>query len=388
VSEIQSVEGRPLKKGLSPGRRSAFWALGLLVAAIVIVVVGQLVQPPGIPTDHDLGIIQADGRVALARGDGSAPVPLTGVGVPGDATGMQMAPGGDFVALRTPAAIVVVDRAGVVSWRKAVVGASVTFAWSPDGSRVAIFDSGGGLSSTGAPRASLQVLTSAGALEWDVPLADGFGGVPGYGNLAWSPDGGSLAFSGFTRPGLLGGLQPTALWKAAVDAQTLATFGDATLTNTFVYGPAWASDGKLYFARSSFEQSGIWQIDPSSGDATLLLRRQMDSCAAGATCTFELLGPLIPSPDASTLAFRDVTRDLSILVIATRAITVVPGTQGLASTPYEWAADGRSLLYIAHADPPADPVVPRDLARFDPGSGSSAVLIADVRAFDVLAGTP
>jgi Tol biopolymer transport system component len=383
VSEIQSVEGRPLKKGLSPGRRSAVWALGILVVAIVIVVVGQFIQPPGIPADHDLGVIMADGRVGLAKADGSALVFLAGAGVPADATGILLAPGGDFVALRTSDAIVVVDRAGVVAWRKAVVGSSATFAWSPDGSRIAIFDSGGGVSSNGAPRASLQVLTAAGALEWDVPLADGFTVVPSYGNLAWSPDGGSLAFSGFTTTGLIGGLPPTTLWNAAVTDQMLSALGDGSPSDTFVYGPAWAGDGNLYVARSSAGQNGIWRIDPATGAATLILTAHLFACPTGSTCPFVGLGPLAASPDGRSLAFLDATRELTILTLATGATSTVPGLAPVAFVPYEWSSEGTALLYLGPDMPPADPAQLRRLLRFDLGTRTSALVLDGVRAFDI-----
>ena len=380
--EIQSVEGRPIKKGMSPGRRSAAGALTVLGAALGILVVGQLVQPPGIPLDHALALIRADGHVELAKPDGSAATALTGTGVPADAVALLWAPGGDFLALRTTDAVVVVDRAGVVAWRKAVTGHSASFAWSPDGSRIAILDAGGGVSSTGSARASLQVLTQSGALEWDLPLPDDFGVVTGFGNLAWSPDGGFLAFTGYTNEGLSAGLQPTRLWIGNLSSQTIVPRSEES--NTFVAAPAWASDGSLYVARNAFEETGIWRIDPSTGQATLVLRRQMDSCAAGADCRFDGIDDLAPSPDGSRLAFQDATRELTVVVVGTGAITVVPGTGSLAFTVSAWASGGSSLLYLAAAPPPADPGRPRDLARFDLATGSAEAVLPDVRAFDLL----
>ncbi|HEX3265473.1 MAG TPA: hypothetical protein VHR16_07375 [Candidatus Limnocylindrales bacterium] len=384
MSEIQSIEGRPLKKGLSPGQRSAYGALGLLVAALALVLVGQVVQPPTIPPDHVLALIERDGHVVLAKSDGSAVTPFVGAGVPVDPMWVLWAPGGDFLTLRTADAVVVVDRAGVVSWRKAVAGASVSVAWSPDGSAVAIFDAGGGVDATGAARASLQIQSSTGALQWDVPLADGFGLVPGYGSLAWSPDGSSLAFTGFTKAQSVGGLQPTTLWIATVATQALAPVTHES--NAFIYGAGWASDRNLYVARSSFEETGIWRVDASSGALTLVARRQTDSCAPGATCTFELLGPIVPSPDGGALAFRDVNRDLSVLTVATGAVASIPAVAIASSTPYAWSADGSTLLYLDNGDPPADPAVAQRLMRFDPAAGSSEAVVNGVRAFDLVVG--
>jgi hypothetical protein len=386
VSEIQSVEGRPLKKGMSPGRRSALAALTLLVAAIAIFVVGQLLQPAAIPADHALALLQVDGRVALAKADGSALVPLTGSGVPTGANGLLWAPGGEFIALGTRDAVVVVDRAGVVAWRHVVPDRFATFEWSPDGSRISIFDSAGGVSSDGSARASLQILNSAGVLDWDVPLPDDLAVVPGFTNLAWSPDGALLAFTGFTTPGLISGFQPTSLWVADLARQSLKQL--PLESTAFLSSPAWVSDGRLYVAHSKSGETGIWRIDPLSGESTDVVRRDIDSCAPNAPCFFQGIGPIVASPDGSAIAFRDATRDISILGIASGALASVPNTETVFLTPYEWTEDGASLLYIAPAPLPADPSVPQDLTRFDTRTKAAQVVLTGVSFFDLLHAGP
>jgi Tol biopolymer transport system component len=381
VSEIQSVEGRPIKKGMSPGRRSALGALAVLGAAIGILVIGQALQPASIPPDHDLALITAAGAVQLARSDGSAAAPLTGSGIPGDATALQWAPGGDFVGLRSATELTVVDREGVVAWRHALSPAA-SVAWSPDGSRVAIYDGTMSDARSVATDAILEILTSTGELQWKAPLPEGFGLVPGYANLAWSPDGARIAFTG-TAERVETGDQPASAWLADVDAQALRPVTrDA---GAFEYGPAWSADGTLYVARRSALESGIWRVQRATGERTLVLRTAMEPCPVHAPCSPANLAPLVPSPDGRLLAFREPTFGLSLLDIASGETRTVQQPVTLADPPFVWSADGAALLYLLRADGAAQQTAPPDVVRFDLQGGTTTVVVAGVRGFDLLA---
>jgi hypothetical protein len=379
VSEIQSVEGRPIKRGMSPGRRSALGALALLVAAIGVLVIGQALQPAAIPADHDLALILADGTVQLARSDGSAAAPLAGSGIPADARSVQWAPGGDFVGLRSATELTVVDREGVVAWRRAVSSVG-SVAWSPDGSRVAIYDGAAGGTTTSAD-ATLEVVTSTGALQWKVPLPEGFALVPGDANLAWSPGGGTIVFTGTSEP-VETGRQPASAWLADVDAQAFRPL--TADPDAFDYGPAWAADGTLYLARRSPLESGIWRVQPATGLRMLVLPTSVEACPVAASCQPASLAPIVPSPDGTALAFREPASGLSVLDIASGEAQRVqqPGT--LAEPPFAWSADGGSLLYLLHAGGTAQPDAPPDLVRFELARGTTTVILADVRGFDLL----
>ena len=382
MSEIQSVEGKPIKKGLSPGRTSAVGALILLAIGLGALLVGQVLQAAPIPSDHVLALLTADGDLDLATLDGSA---SSTVAEGGDATAVRWAPGGDFVTVRRVGDLAVVDRDGVVAWRHELRSPSASFAWSPDGSRIAIYD---GLVNGSDPDAmtldaSLEVLSATGVLEWKLPLPDGFGFAVGYEKLAWSPDGTSFAFTGFTER-VQGTRQWASLWLADVGGQTIRQV--TSDIDTFQYGPAWSAGGGLVVAESSTLASGIWRIDPISGDRTEILRTAMELCPVHAPCSPARLDPLLPSPDGVLLAFDEPTFGLSTINVATRELIKVqePGT--LAEVPGVWSDDGSALLYLRHPGRTADPAAPPALVRFDLGTRATTVIVPAVRAFDLLAG--
>jgi dipeptidyl aminopeptidase/acylaminoacyl peptidase len=374
LSDIQSVEGRPIKKGMSPGRRSAFGALAILAGAIGVVLIGQALRPAMIPADHDLALVTADGAVHLARSDGSAFAPLAGAGIPTDATSVEWAPGGDFVALLGATGLTVVDREGIVAWRHALSTAG-SVAWSPDGSRVAVYD--------GAMKdATLEVLASTGALQWKVPLPDDFVLVPGYANLAWSPDGRTIAFIG-TPERVESRRQPASAWLADVEAQAFRLLTQDA--GAFDYAPAWPADDTLYLARASALETAIWRVQPTTGERTLVLRTSTAACEAAATCPPANLGPVVPSPDGTALAFRDPEFGLSVLHLASGETRVVEQPGALAEPPFAWSMDGAALFSLLRAGGGTDSGAPPELARFDLASGTTTVVVAGVRAFDLLA---
>jgi hypothetical protein len=93
----------------------------------------------------------------------------------------------------------------------------------------------------------------------------------------------------------------------------------------------------------------------------------------------------VPSPDGKLLAFREPTFGLSLLDIASGETRRVQQPVTLAAPPFAWSADGAALLYLLRADGAAQPTSPSDLVRFDLASGTTAVVVAGVRGFDLLA---
>ncbi|HET9852443.1 MAG TPA: hypothetical protein VFP56_08050 [Candidatus Limnocylindrales bacterium] len=386
MSEIQSVEGRPIKKGISPGQRSAYTALALLVGAVAILVVGQLIQPPPLPLDHELALLRSSGAVELALPDGTAATPLSGSGVPIDGTAIRWAPGGDFLAVRRDAELVIVDRAGVVAWRHTLRSPFSDFAWSPDGSRIAIDDAVdlGTVAEQGpiAGQVSVEIYTTTGALEWGVPVDPGFERIGGDGSLAWAPDGSSVAFTGLTQR-VSEGLQWSSVWLAGIRGQTVRRL--TSDTGTFDYGPVWTTGVGLVIGRMTTAGSSISTIDPANGAATELLRRPSELCGSGSSCAPVHLSPLVPSPDGRLIAFRDPRFGVSILNPATREIIKIPQEEVVPDVPYAWSEDGAFLYLQGHAAPTADPSHPGSLARFDVTARTLSLVIADVVSFDLLA---
>jgi hypothetical protein len=387
VSEIQSVEGRALKKGLSPARRSAYGALGLLGTALLIVIVGQLLQPPPIPLDHGLAVIRTSGSVELALPDGSASAALSGSGIPTDAVSIRWAPGGDFLALQTVTEVVVIDRAGVVAWRHSLRSEAANLAWSPDGSRIAILD---GLDQAAeveegpvASEASLEILAATGTLEWQAPLDPHMELVRGYRSVAWSPDGGSVAFSGFTQR-TSDGLQWSSIWIVDVKGQSIRRLTNDTAS--FDYGPVWTTEGGLVIARKSTSVSVIATLDPATGAATPIFERASSLCGTGSSCQPVHLDPLVPSPNGRLLAFRDPMFGPTVLDPESRENIRIPQTGLVADGAYAWSADGSALFLVGQAPGSPDPSNARSLGRFDLSTRTLATVLPDVRTFDLLPG--
>jgi dipeptidyl aminopeptidase/acylaminoacyl peptidase len=385
VSEIQSVEGRPLKKGISPGRRSAYGALALLAGAIVLFAAGQLVQPDAIPLDHVLAFIRTDGTLQLARADGADAAMLSGDGIPSDASSVRWAPGGDFLALKTATQLVILDRAGVVSWRHDLPSASSAFAWSPDGAHLAVQD----VTVTGPPaeenatssQVSMEIYSTAGGLDWTLPLDPAFAVDVRDGQLAWAADGRSLAFAGVARPSA-SGAPASSLWLADLQAQTVRQLtNDPASVDT---DPAWSLGGGLVTARANGQSVTIVAVDPVTGAATTIFERDTAACPSATSCEPVSIGPLVPSPDGGLIAFREPRAGLSILNPASRELVAVDQSALTAEWPYVWSVDGDALDFLGHA-PSTGPSAAGSIGRFDLAATTSGPVAGDVKTFDLLA---
>lgn len=370
MSEIQSVEGRPVKKGMSPGRTSGVSAAILLVGAVGVFVVGSLLRPAPIPADHVLALVDAKGNVVLAKEDGSSPLTLPGSGIPKNATRVWWVPGGDFIALGSGTELTVADREGVVAWRHALTWAA-DVAWSPDGSRIAIYDGTVNEGSVTSMDATIEVLTSTGELQWKVPLPDDFGFVARDGKLSWAPNGESFVFTGSGT--IDSGRQTSELWQADLGRQAFRSI--AASPRLSLEGVAWASDGTLYVAGVEQPGATIWTVDPAKGAPVPIFQRPGP----------EGFGPIVPSPDGRAIAFRDPDTGLSILVPSTRRrIPVADLNAGAAA----WTRDAAAMLYLRQAAAGPDAALPSAVLRFEIGSLTSTMVASDVLAFDLLSAAP
>jgi len=154
----------------------------------------------------------------------------------------------------------------------------------------------------------------------------------------------------------------------------------------FDYAPAWSRDGSLFVARVGSVTSGIWKIDPASGDGTQLLETASALCGPEAPCSGASQGAIVPSPSGELLAFREPRFGLSVLDPATRGLTKVlePGMR--ADAAYQWSKDGAALLYLRQATASSEDAP--DLVRFEMASRATTLVEADVRSFDLLIATP
>ena len=160
-----------------------------------------------------------------------------------------------------------------------------------------------------------------------------------YSQSAFSPDGGRIAVTG-QRKG------KDVLYVYDVTARREIKRFDLPLES--VSGPTWSPDGRqLAFSGTV---GGVTDIYIVNADGTALRRVTTDG-----------YGDFQPqwSPDGKTIAFAS-DRDsasfevlrfrpwrISLLDLATGAITVIPGQSGLNLNP-QWAPDGRSIAYVSN----------------------------------------
>jgi WD40 repeat protein len=159
-----------------------------------------------------------------------------------------------------------------------------------------------------------------------------------YSQSAFSPDGRSLAVTGQRK-----GKDVLYLF----DVRSRREVKRFELPLEGVTGPAWSPDGKqLVFSGSAGGLTDLYLVNADGSGFERL--------------TNDKFGDVQPqwSPDGKTIAFAS-DRDsasfvllrfkpwrVTLLDVATRAITVVPGQSGLNLNP-QWAPDGRSIAYVS-----------------------------------------
>lgn len=201
---------------------------------------------------------------------------------------------------------------------------------------------------------------------------------------AWSPDGKTIAFSrSVIEPGSEN--QPSELWMLDVatgDAVKIVTV-DPEQMGILYYGLLWSPDGKTIYATYSYldpgnPDSGVYAIDPATGDATQI---------AGPNPDFDDDTPTVTtiSPDGGTLVVSYPAFLASSSMTGSGGyalLSIADGTVARVDPPVDtdpdmafaiapaFTADGKSLIYpVVRLSAPGGLVIARDLA-----SGSETVI--------------
>jgi Tol biopolymer transport system component len=177
-------------------------------------------------------------------------------------------------------------------------------------------------------------------------------------DLAWSPDGRTIAFGGCTGCSYKSGIGAT-LWTEQADGTGLANVDSTGLGNvdrtSQDYSPTWAPDGGLYFGHGL----ALAEVQRDGSDDHVLF---------GDRGTF-WLGAIAPSPDGTRIALRSNPDTL----ITINADGSNPVTQnGRAGMDLKWTADGRIITTTSAG-----------LVEFSPDGGQLVVLVPGAAGFDL-----
>lgn len=360
----------------SAGRRVALVA----VAALLCLATLWLVAGLAAPRDPGLGFIRTNGDVVITAPDGSGQQVIFHVERPVFFSQIEWAPDGRHLAIVDEGArLTVIDRAGrAISTRRLDDGRSMV-AWSPDGQRLAISDGPWlPLDRSGPPltHPRLEIVRPDGALLWAAPLPAEFRYVPQLSELAWSPDGRSLAITGSTYVGEYVDY-PSSVWLVDTIARSVRdlTSGGAA---TYDYQPRWLPDGALAFARVD---AGIMQVDPATNAVSMIFAIDRVPCD-GDACVPARIGLHELSPDGMHLAVADQAEGVAVLDLRARTLTPVQTLRkGNARTPIGWTPDGTALLFAFAATRDG---LPPSVIAVDVRTGGQRVLVTDAWSFDVL----
>jgi hypothetical protein len=355
---------------MATARKAVLVAVAALLALVTVALAFGTLGPGG----SRLAFIRMNGEVVIANGDGSGQSAIYQVESPVLFTQFALAPDGEHLALVDESfQLAIIDRTGQVTHSRTMDTGFNRFDWSPDGRQLAILD-GPWLPreplDSDAPmiHPDLEVIGLDGDVEWTVSLPPDFRYSIGQGELAWSPEGRWIAFTGTvdTRERQF---HPSSPWIVDVNVRTAREFPTGEPLEHH-HGLAWLPNGSLVYSRFN---SGIWQIDPSTGASRTIFEMP---CAP--RCGQENFNVIEPSPDGSSLLIDDPAQGLSILDLATGVSTALqPDVAGILPS-LRWTADGKSLLV-------SYPATPRDmpfLAAFDLATGEQRVLVEGVQFFD------
>jgi len=195
-------------------------------------------------------------------------------------------------------------------------------AWSPDGSQIAY-----------ARDSGVWVMNADGSGQRMVPSSQGVLG------LAWSPDGTQIVFSTGHRPGWPNEREEDAhLVVANADGSdprevTAATVGQSDSR------PAWAPDGRIFFARESRGLGEICSVDPDGSDLTVVTAAPLYSSVS-------------LSPDGKWLALWDKESD-SLVRLSANGLgledVLVHEVSSYVKGPVasSWSPDGKQIAFAA-----------------------------------------
>jgi dipeptidyl aminopeptidase/acylaminoacyl peptidase len=374
IATAAMVQRRPLDRVLdrlalgplpmATARKAALVAVAALLAVATLVVAFGVIR-----RDDQLAIVRMNGDVVMASADGSnqrvvgrvLPSPLW--------LQIAWAPGRQHLAVvGDDLQVSIIDRAGRVTHTFKLEDGFSRFAWSPDGERLAVFD-GAWLPNAGPlvhPR--LDVMAPDGRMDWSLQLPADFRYESRLGHVAWSPDGKSIALTGFRFEGPRN-QQPYSLWIVDVDSRAVRELSSEELEASDHY-PAWLPDGRLLASRRN---TGIVSVDPATGAASTIVA--LPAGQAGLISDFK------PSPDGSRLAFIDPLNGLAMLDLATGSLTHTQLPVGSAS-PLGWMPDGAALT-MRLGEVTGDPFFPTELAALEIETGMLTILASDVLAYNI-----
>jgi dipeptidyl aminopeptidase/acylaminoacyl peptidase len=370
---------------MATARKAALLAVAALVALVTLALAVGVVSPGG----GRLAFIRSNGDVVVARGDGSAQAVIYRVADrPVMFTKLAWAPGGAYLAVLDEALqFAIISRTGNVVYTRRFESGQSKFAWSPDGKRVAIFDGPWAppeerIFESGVmilPR--LEIVGIDGGVE-NMPLPPDFWFDLWRGDVAWSPDGRSIAVTG-TVDRTPQASPPSSLWIVDIADRTVRELpsGDTSRAVQLDYLPAWLPDGRLVY---SSVQSGIRLIDPSTNESTTI--HEIDVRECGGPCA-PYVSVLEVSPDGTRIAFFDPAKGYSIHDLATGTSAEVPFQDrgfthplfGAESTA-QWTADGRGLVGVVYTR--AAETIEVSVMTVDIATGELRELAKATRFFD------
>jgi dipeptidyl aminopeptidase/acylaminoacyl peptidase len=370
----------------------------LAVAAMILVAMTAtlLLASALLKPEPRLVLVLSQPDLAVAKLDGSDMTVLTSEVRTRGSSHISWAPNGQHIAVETSLpGLLVLDRLGSTTVERPLASWLSQVAWSPDGERLAILDAHLSQARTQATtEVTLEVIGLDGGLVWSAPLPEHFAvAATVEGNLTWSPDGSSIAVTGFVYRGE-NRLYPNGLWIADPGAGTVREVIPAgedvslTASNGYLYRPSWASDGRLLVGRAGASQSGLWAVSAGTRDMQQIALTPNVTCPPRYECDPQTIGVIRPSPDGARVAFVDPEvlfgDGLSVVELGRNPVTSL-SEQGTRISDIVWAPDGdRLFVQVGRNDDPSLP----DLVSVDLATGARAVVVADIWAFDVLSPGP
>lgn len=195
------------------------------------------------------------------------------------------------------------------------------YAWSPDGSRIAVERSGGGVGP------DLFVMNADGSGAWNVTESPGTWD----GRMSWSPDGGALAYG---HPNDEGGWDIHRVGMDGSPSVNLTPPADATHDGW----PVWSPDGsRIAFVSLRDGQAEIYVMDADgSNPVNLTGTPDMDE------------GYPAWSPDGSRIAFssdHSDERDIHVINVDGTGRRTLTSQADRADYPPLWSPDGSRILF-------------------------------------------